>query len=78
MQPRQVTMTLIPIVARIGLLCFVSTWEKNLPNGVALSRAKLHHIRPPVVKVPIRVGNVARKRMAMRPTAPAVEPVAWR
>ena len=71
-------MLLTATVARVGLFILGCTFAKNPAKGVALSRARLHHIRPPVVRVPIRVGKVARKSTEIRPTAPALEPVAWR
>ena len=78
MQPMQVTIALMAIVALAGEFNPGLTFAKKPEKGVALSLARLHHMRPPVTKVPIRVGNVAMKSTAIRPTAPAVEPVACR
>jgi hypothetical protein len=44
---------------------------------VALSRARVHHVRPTVRKVPIRQGVRERKMMNKRPNVAPVEPVAW-
>jgi hypothetical protein len=44
---------------------------------VALSRARVHHVRPTVRKVPIRQGVRERKMMKRRPKVAPVEPVAW-
>jgi hypothetical protein len=56
---------------------FSLTLEKNPENGVALSRASAHHVRPTVKNVPIKQGPRDRKMMNKSPNVAPVLPVAW-
>ena len=44
--PKQVHRKAASTVAGTGQLSFSLTWEKKVEKGVALSRARAHHIRP--------------------------------
>jgi hypothetical protein len=66
----------VKIVAGTGHDRSSLTLEKTLENGVALSRASDHHVRPTVRKVPIRQGARDRKIMKRRPKVAPVLPVA--
>lgn len=46
MAPKQVHRNAARTVAGMGQLSFSLTWEKKPENGVALSRARAHQIRP--------------------------------
>lgn len=74
--PKAVVMIPVKIVAGIGQLRSSSTLEKKPENGTALSRARAHHVRPTVRKVPIKQGANDRKMMNKRPKVAPVLPVA--
>ena len=74
--PKAVVMTPVKMVAGIGQLRSSSTLEKKPANGVALSRAKAHHVRPTVRNVPIKQGAKDKKMMNRSPNVAPVLPVA--
>jgi hypothetical protein len=74
--PKAVVMSPVNTVAGIGQLRPSSTLEKKPENGVALSRARVHQVRPTVRKVPIKQGANDRKMMNKRPKVAPVLPVA--
>lgn len=78
MRPRQDVMQETATVARSGEPKRGEMTLKKGLKGAALSRERVQRVRPPVMSVPMRVGKVARKRTAVRPRAPLVEPVACR
>ena len=77
MAPKAVVMSPVKRVAWIGQERSSLTWEKKPEKGVALSRAKVHQVRPTVRKVPMRQGGRERKMMKRRPKVAPVLPVAW-
>lgn len=78
MHPRHEVIADTATVARSGESKRGEMTAKKLLHGKALSRDSVHSVRPPVISVPMSVGNVARKRTAVSPIAPALEPVACR
>lgn len=76
MAPKAVVMIPVKIVAGMGQLRSSLTLEKKPENGTALSRARAHHVRPTVRKVPIRQGARDKKMMNKRPNVAALLPVA--
>lgn len=70
--PRPVQSIAQSKVAGTGQLSFSSTREKKCENGVALSRARVHQMRPTVKKVPIT--QIMRERKIMR-RSPKVAPL---
>jgi len=74
--PNAVVISPVKIVAGIGQLKSSLTDEKKCEKGTALSRARAHHVRPTVRKVPMRQGARDRKMMKRRPKVAPVEPVA--
>ena len=74
--PNAVVMRPVKMVAGMGQLRFSSTLEKKPENGVALSRARAHQVRPTVRKVPIKQGANDRKMINKRPNVAPVLPVA--
>ena len=74
--PKAVVMIPVRIVAGIGQLRSSSTLEKKPEKGTALSRARAHHVRPTVRKVPIKHAANDRKMMKRRPKVAPVLPVA--
>jgi len=74
--PKQVVTAETATVALSGEPNVGEILVKKLPNGAALSRESVQKVRPPVISVPIKVGNVARNSTAVRPRAPEVLPVA--
>jgi len=75
--PKAVVMIPVKTVAGMGQERSSLTMEKNPEKGTALSRARAHHVRPTVRKVPMRQGARERKMMKRRPNVAPVEPVAW-
>lgn len=78
MAPRHKDKNAQSSVAGIGQLSSSLTPEKNFGNGVALSRASAHQIRPQVRSVPTRQMRSEKKTMARRQKVPPLVPVAWR
>jgi hypothetical protein len=76
MAPRPVVMMPTKIVAGMGQESRSLTLPKRPGNGIALSRAKAHHVRPTVRKVPIRHGHRDKKMMKSRLNVAAWLPVA--
>ena len=76
MAPNAVVMSPVKRVAGIGQLRSSSTLEKKPEKGTALSRARAHHVRPTVRKVPIKHGAKDRKMINNRPNVAPVLPVA--
>jgi hypothetical protein len=74
--PKAVVMRPVKIVAGIGQLRSSSTLEKKPENGVALSRARAHQVRPTVRKVPIMQAAKDRKMINKRPNVAPGLPVA--
>lgn len=74
--PRPVVMMPAKIVAGMGQESLSLTLPKRPGNGIALSRAKVHHVRPTVKNVPIRQGQRDKKMMKRRPNVAARLPVA--
>ena len=65
--PRPVQMIAQSRVAGMGQLSLSLTREKKPENGVALSRARVHQMRPTVRKVPMTQIMSERKMMSRRP-----------
>lgn len=63
-------------VAGMGQLRFSSTSEKNCEKGVALSRARVHQMRPTVRKVPMTQIRREKQMMRRRPKVAPLLPVA--
>ena len=74
--PKAVVIRPVNKVAGIGQLSDSLTWENQPLNGVALSLARAHQVRPTVRKVPIKQGAKERKMMNKRPNVAPVLPVA--
>lgn len=75
--PSPILITAQSKVAGIGQLRPSLTEEKSLGNGVALSRARVHQIRPQVSSVPTRQMRRERRTMKSRQKVPPFVPVAW-
>jgi hypothetical protein len=74
--PNAVHKTAHNIVAGTGQDNFVLTLEKYFGNGVALSRARVHHSRPTIKIVPIVQIMMDRNRMNNSPNVAPSLPVA--
>ena len=74
--PKQVHRTAQSIVAGTGQDNFSLTFEKYFGNGVALSRAKVHHSRPTIKIVPTVQIMMDRNRMNNKPNVAPSLPVA--
>jgi hypothetical protein len=75
--PKAVVRMPVMMVAGMGHLRSSFTMEKNPENGMALSRARVHHVRPTVRKVPIKHEVKDRKMINKRSNVAAVLQVAW-
>lgn len=76
MAPSPRTTTLHRSVAGMGQLRSSLTNVKSPGNGVALSRASVHHMRPQVTSVPTRQIRRDKKTMNRRQKVPPLVPVA--
>jgi hypothetical protein len=77
MAPRPTEINVQNKVAGIGQLRRSLTFEKKGESGVAWSRAKDHHIRPHVRRVPTRQIMREIRTMKRRQNVPPFVPVAW-